>query len=137
MQAKSTRLFQWHEDINVVVIIALSSTKRVSVFEILTFSQDIWRNVHYVREIKLISKGIPIKAFYPPSKANQKKSETRFCRRKTAKEDNAKIIVSPNIPCTFMLFKASLFLQIFFPRKSKFWELQFFFIVNVWNSFTY
>ena len=41
-----------------------------------------------------------------------KKSETRFCRRKTAKEDNVKINVSPSIPCTFLLFKASAFLQI-------------------------
>ena len=28
---------------------------RVSVFEILIFSQDIWGNVHYVPEINLIS----------------------------------------------------------------------------------
>ena len=45
------------------------------------------------------------------------KYETRFCRRKTAEDNNAKINVSPNIPCTFLLFKASAFLQIFFPRN--------------------
>ena len=33
-------------------------------FEILIFSQDIWQNVHYVREINLIFLGTPIKAFY-------------------------------------------------------------------------
>ena len=90
---------------------------RVSVFEVLIFSQDIWGNVHYVSEINLISQGTLIKAFYLPSKANQKKSETQFCRRKAAEDNNAKINVSPNIPCTFLLFKASAFLQIFFPRN--------------------
>ena len=53
-----------------------------------------------------------MKVFYLPIKANQKKSETRFCRRKTAEDDNAKINVSPNIPCTFLLFKGSAFIQI-------------------------
>ena len=50
---------------------------------------------------------------------------------------NAKINVFPNIPCTFLLFKASAFLQIFFLRKLKFWEHEFFSIVHVWHSFTY
>ena len=51
------------------------------------------------------------------SRAKQiKRNLRRFCRRKTA-EDNAKIHVSPNIPCTFLLFEASAFLQIFFPRN--------------------
>ena len=57
-----------------------------------------------------------IKAFYFSSKTNQAKSETRFWRQKTA-EDNAKIKVSSNITCSFLLFKASPFLQIFFPRN--------------------
>ena len=35
---------------------------------------------------------------------------------KTAEDDNAKINIFPNILCTFLLFKASAFLQIFFPR---------------------
>ena len=38
--------------------------------------------------------------------------------------------VSPIIPCIFLLFKASAFLQIFFLRKSKFWERQIFSIVK-------
>ena len=87
-----------------------------------------WNQPHF--------RGNSVKAFYLPSKTNQKKSETRFCRRMTAEDDNAKKNVSPNIPCTFLLFKASSFLQIFFPRKSKFWERQFFSIVNVWHAFT-
>ena len=40
-------------------------------------------------------------------------------KRKTAKHDNAKINVSLNIPCTFLLLKAGAFLQTFFPRKTK------------------
>ena len=43
-------------------------------------------------------------------------SDTQFCRRKTA-EDNPKINFSPNIPFTFLLFKGSAFLHIFFPRN--------------------
>ena len=34
----------------------------------------------------------------------------------TAEDNNVKIKVFPNIPCTFLLFKTSAFLQIFFPR---------------------
>ena len=37
----------------------------------------------------------------------------------TAEDDNARINVSSNIPLTFLFFKASAFLHIFFPRKSK------------------
>ena len=40
----------------------------VQFFEILIFSQDIWGNVHYVREINLISEGTLVKALYLPSK---------------------------------------------------------------------
>ena len=32
-------------------------------FEVLIFSQGIWGNVHYIREINLISQGTLIKAF--------------------------------------------------------------------------
>ena len=39
--------------------------------EILIFSQDIWVNVHCVREINLISQGTLIKAFYLPSKTKR------------------------------------------------------------------
>ena len=48
-------------------------------------------------------------------------------------DDNAKKNFSPNIPCTLLLFKASAFYQIFFSKKLKFWERQFFSIVNVWQ----
>ena len=82
-------------------------------FEALIFSQNIWGNVHYVPEIN----SFVIKAFYLPNKTTWKESETRFCRWKTAEDINAKIHVLPNIPCTFLLFKASAFLQIFFPRN--------------------
>ena len=87
-------------------------------FEISTFSQDIWGNIHCVCKINLISYGTLIKALYLPSKTNLKKSETQFCRRKTAKDGNVKINVSSNIPCTFLLFEANAFLQIFFPKKN-------------------
>ena len=39
---KDIRVFQWQEDISVVVMGALLSENHVSVFEILIFSQDIW-----------------------------------------------------------------------------------------------
>ena len=76
-------------------------------------------------------KGTLIKTFYLSIKTNEKVSDTRFGRRKTAEDDNAQIYVSPNIPCTFLLFKGNAFLQILFPIKSKFLERQFFLIVNV------
>ena len=83
-------------------------------FEILIFSQNIWEYVHYVLEINLFSYGSLIKASYLLSKTNYIKSETWFCRQKTAAEDtNVKINISPNIPCTFLLFKASIFLNFF------------------------
>ena len=87
------------------------------ILEILSLSQDIWGNVHYVPEINLISYGTLIKAFFLPNKTILKKSDTRFCRRKTAEDNNTKINDFPNIPCTCLLFKASVFLQIFFPRN--------------------
>ena len=106
----------------------------VTVFEILIFSQDIWGDVHYVREINLISLGTLLKAFYLPNKTTWKKSETRFCRRKTPENNNAKINIFQHLPCTFLLLKPSAFRQIFFPRiyfSDKFLERQFFSIVNV------
>ena len=39
------------------------------------------------------------------------------CGRKTAENNNAKIKVFRNIHCTFLFFKATAFLQIFFPRN--------------------
>ena len=95
----------------------------VSVFEILIFSQDIWKSVHYVLEINLISYGTLIKAFYLPSKTIQKKFETRFCRRKATKDNNAKIKVFPSMSfcCSELVdfFKFS-FREIYFLRTSVF-----------------
>ena len=72
-----------------------------------------------------------MKGIYLPSKTNANKIfEARFCRRKAAEDNNTKYNVSPNIPCTFLLFKGSAFLQNLFLRKSKFCERQFFSIVN-------
>ena len=70
-----------------------------------------WNQLHFLRESD--------KRLLSP-KQQKKKSETRFCRRKIAKDDNVKINVSKNITCTFLLFKASVFLQIFFLRKPSF-----------------
>ena len=92
-------------------------------FEILIFSHDVWGNVHYVRKTNLIFEGSLIKAFYVPNKIFWKKSETRFCRRKTAEDSNAKINIFPNMPCTFSLFKASAVLQSFFPKKLLFQQV--------------
>ena len=44
-------------------------------FEILIFSQDAWRKVHYVREINLISEGTLMEAFI--SRAKQIKRNLR------------------------------------------------------------
>ena len=37
-------------------------------------------------------------------------------QRQTAEDDGLKIIVSPDIPCTFLLLKAGACLQMFFPK---------------------
>ena len=85
------------------------------------FMWKCYGDVYYAHEINLISYGTLIKAIYFPSKKNLKKSKTWICRRKTAEDDNTKILsVSTDIPCTFLFFKSSAFLQIFFARKSKF-----------------
>ena len=42
---KCTSVFQWQEDINVVINIAICSTVS-KFFEILIFRQDIWGDVH-------------------------------------------------------------------------------------------
>ena len=49
------------------------------------------------------------------------KSETQFCRGKTAEDNKAKINVFPNIPSK--LFKASVFLPIFSPRNLLFLQV--------------
>ena len=43
----------------------------------------------------------------------------RFCKRKTAEDNDAKISVSLNITCAFVPFKASAFLQVFLLRNLK------------------
>ena len=48
------------------------------------------------------------------SENNNEDSEMKIF---TSEDNNAKISVFPNMPCTFLLFKASAFLQVFFPRK--------------------
>ena len=83
-----------------------------------------WNQPHF--------RGNSVKAFYLPSKTNQKKSETRFCRRKIAEVNNAKIKFSPNIPCTFLMlahFFKLPFREIYF--CDKFWERQLFSIKNI------
>ena len=99
-------------------------------FEILILSLDIW--------------GTFISPWNQPyflrnSNKSLLSSEQNIKRnlRKTTEGNNAKINFSPNASCTFLLFKASPFLQIFFLRKSKFWERQIFSIVNFSHSFTY
>ena len=94
---KGTMVFHYQEDINVVVIISLSSTKPcLSFFEILILKQYFWRNAHQVPEINLISSWNPDKSFLYPGR--NKKFETRYNRRKTAEGDDVKINVSPSIP---------------------------------------
>ena len=44
-----------------------------------------------------------------------------FHLQNRAPDNNAKINVFPNIPCTFLLLKAGTF-QIFFPRNLLFWQ---------------
>ena len=50
------RVFKWQENVNVIVISALSSTKScLSFLNFYFLAKDIWGNVHYVSEINLIS----------------------------------------------------------------------------------
>ena len=53
----------------------------------------------------------------------------------TAEDNNTKINVFPNTPCTFFLFKPSAFIQIFFSRNKLFGQVLrtsfFFSIINV------
>ena len=116
------RVFHWQEIL--ISLLSLSSTKPcLSFFEILIFNQDIWGNVHYVPEINLISWGTLMKALYLASKPNKKKSETQFCRQKTAEDNNAKINIFPNIFCTFLLFKAIPLLLISFSKNLLFLQV--------------
>ena len=54
---------------------------------------------------------------------NENKSETRLFRRKTAADNNGKINFSPDIPCSFLLLKASASFQTFFPRNLLFQQV--------------
>ena len=56
-----------------------------------------------------------IKSFYFPREKTKRNSRNDF--RRTAEDDDAKINVSLNIHCTFLLFKASAFLQFFWWEK--------------------
>ena len=47
------------------------------------------------------------KSLLSSEQSKQQKNQKQFCRRNTTEDDNVKIKVSPNIPCTFLLFKAS------------------------------
>ena len=124
------RVFQWQEDINVVVISAISSTKPcLSIWDFNFQPRNIakrsscpWNQPHILRKSD-------------ESLLSPDKSETQFCRRKTAEGDNVRINVSPKKHCTFLLFKGSAFPQIFFPIKWKFWGRHFFLIVNVWYTY--
>ena len=78
-------------------------------FEALILSRDFWENVHHHREISLISSWKSEKVSF--SSERNKLKEIRFCKRKPPEDDNLKINVSPNIPCAFLLFKASYCLQ--------------------------
>ena len=78
--------------------------------------------------------------FYLISRAKQIKRNQRhgFVDERQLKTImKKKKIISPKLPCTFLLAKSDAFFQIFFQRKSKFWWRQFFSIVNVWHSITF
>ena len=131
------RVFQWKEDVNVVVLIVLLSTKRCLSFLKFQFLVKIFGEI-IIMSVK--STSFPKELWYKPfiSQSKQIKRNLRqFCRWKTAQDDNAKTNVSTNILCTFLLFKGSACLQIFFLIKSKFWERQFFLIVNVWHTYLF
>ena len=55
----------------------------------------------------------------PQTKQIKRNLRYTFVDKKTAEEDNAKINVFWNIPCTFSLFKGNAFLKIFLLRKLK------------------
>ena len=109
---------------------------RVSVFWNLIFwgkySLCPWNQPHFLKNSD--------KSVLSPEQNKLKEIWDRVCGRKTAENKNVKIKVSPTIPCTFLLVKASAFFKFSFREiyfSSKFWERQFFSIVNVWHSVTY
>ena len=80
-----------------------------------------WNHLHFLRKSD--------KRLLSP-KQQKKKSETRFCRRKIAKDDNVKINVSKNITCA--PFCSSKLVYFF---KFSFWENQVlnFALIDEWN----
>ena len=99
-------------NINITIISALSSTKPCLNFQSRYLGKRslcTWNQPDFLKNSD--------KSLLSSEQNKLKYSETWFCRRKTSEDDNAKISVPPNIPCTFLLFKASAFFQIFFPRN--------------------
>ena len=86
-------------------------------------------------KINPISYRTLIKPFISRTKQFKRNLRHGFAERNTAEDNNAKINVFPNIPCTFLLFKACAFLQNFFPSNLPFRQVlrpAFFSIVNVY-----
>ena len=108
---KGITVFVWQEDINVVIISDLSFTKlRLTFWNLNPESRYsgkhgscLWSQSRFL-----------LKSYKSLLSPEQNNSRHEFA------DDNVKIKVSSNIPSTFLLFKASAFLQIFFPRKVSF-----------------
>ena len=114
---KGTRVFQWQENINFVVITALSSTKLRLSFNLEPRflgkrTSCPWSQPHFLRKFD--------ESLLSPKQNKLKEIRTRLCRRKNVEDNNIKKDVSPNIPCTFLLFSARVFYQICIPRKTSF-----------------
>ena len=117
---KVTRVFQWHEDINVVVIIALSFTKPCLSF--LKFNLEL--RFFGKRTSCLWSQLFPswnlIKTFNLLSKKSFRKFDKRFWRRKTAEDDNVKIKDSWTYLVPFSSSKVVHFFKFSFGEKTSF-----------------
>ena len=81
-----------------------------------TFGRLLLGNIHHVRELNHISPENLIKDSY----LLKKQIKRGFWRRKTAKDGNVKIMISPNIPCIFLLLESSAFLKVFFLKITSF-----------------
>ena len=119
-----------------VLIIALSSTKSCVSFLKFWFLAKIF-NVHYCLWNQPHFRRNSDKSILSLKQNNLKEIWDTVLYTKDSWRRLCQYKPSPNIPCTILLFKVRAFLQIFFPRKSKFWERQFFSVVNVWHSFPY
>ena len=69
--------------------------------------------------MNLISKGTLIKSLHLSNK-HSSSSKTWSCRRNTVEDDNPKINLPPNMPCTFLFFKDSAFFNISFRENQSF-----------------